>query len=163
MIKKLFVSTFAIALLGVISCNAGNPGDSKQTAETKGAVTTEKGKTVHLTDDSFKKLVFDYQKNKQWKYEGNKPAIVDFYANWCGPCRVIAPILDELAKEYDGKLIIYKVDTDKERQLSQALGIQSLPTLVFIPVDGAPQAILGAQPKTELVKAINDILLTKSK
>jgi thioredoxin len=120
-----------------------------------------KSNIIHLTNDQFKKMIFNYETTKEWKYLGNKPAIIDFYANWCGPCKIMAPRLEEIAKEYAGKLIIYKVDTDKEKQLSANLGIQSLPTLLFIPQNGKPQAAMGAIPKESLVKAINEVLFKK--
>ena len=129
-------------------------GYSQKKAENPGTI-------VHLTNEQFKKMVFNYETNKEWKYLGNKPAIIDFYASWCGPCRIMAPRLEEIAKEYAGKIIVYKVDTDKEQVLSANLGIQSLPTLVFIPQNGKPQASMGAIPKESLVKAINEVLLIK--
>lgn len=116
---------------------------------------------IHLNNDQFKKLIFNYETNKEWKYLGNKPAIIDFYADWCGPCRTMAPRLEEVSKEYAGKIIVYKVNTDKEQLLSANLGIQSLPTLIFIPQTGKPQASMGAMPKDALVKAINEVLLVK--
>lgn len=119
------------------------------------------GTIIHLTNDQFKKIVFDYENNKEWKYLGSKPAIIDFYADWCGPCRTMAPRLEEVASEYAGKLIVYKVNTDQEQQLAANLGIQSLPTLLFIPQKGKPQGSLGAIPKEALVKAIHDVLLIK--
>ena len=119
------------------------------------------GTVIHLTNEQFKKMVFNYEPNKEWKYLGSKPAIIDFYADWCGPCRIMAPRLDEIAKEYAGKLIVYKVDTDKEKQLAASMGIRSLPTLLFIPQNGKPQGSLGAIPKETLVKAIKEILLIK--
>lgn len=116
---------------------------------------------VHLTNDMFKKLIFDYEVNKEWKYEGTKPAIIDFYADWCAPCRQLSPVIEELAKEYSGKIIVYKVDTEKETMLTQKLGITSLPTIIFIPAKGKPQAAMGALPKETLVKAINEVLMIK--
>ncbi|HEX3006290.1 MAG TPA: thioredoxin, partial [Bacteroidales bacterium] len=116
---------------------------------------------THLNKSTFQKMVFNYEANKQWKYEGTQPAIIDFYADWCGPCRQVSPIIEELAKEYKGKIVVYKVDTDAERELAQNLGIQSLPTLLFVPVQGRPQAAMGALPKEDLIKAINEVLLVK--
>ncbi|WP_300790916.1 thioredoxin [uncultured Bacteroides sp.] len=116
----------------------------------------------HLTKKEFMEKVYNYEKNPdKWVYEGDKPAIVDFYATWCGPCKAIAPILEELAKEYAGKIVIYKIDTDKERELSAAFGISSIPTLLFIPTNGDPQIAQGALPKESLKRAIDDFLLGK--
>lgn len=115
-------------------------------------------KTIHLDDESFKKLVFDYENDMEWKYKGEVPAIVDFYADWCRPCKVLAPILDELAKEYGEKLIIYKVNTEKARKVSAAFGISSIPSMLFIPKSGQPQMAQGALPKETLEKAIEDVL-----
>jgi thioredoxin 1 len=143
--NKLVIS---IGILFTVLIN----GYSQQNKENTGTV-------IHLTNEQFKKMVFNYEINKEWKYLGNKPAIIDFYANWCGPCRMMAPRLEEIAKEYSGKLIVYKVDTDKEQQLSSSLGIQSLPTILFIPQNGMPQASMGAIPKESLVKAIHEVLL----
>jgi thioredoxin 1 len=112
----------------------------------------------HLTMDTFKEKVFNYETNKEWKYEGSKPAIIDFYADWCGPCKMVAPILEELKDEYNGKLEIYKVDTEAERELSSMFGIQSIPSLLFIPLEGQPQMAMGALPKETFRKAIGDVL-----
>lgn len=116
---------------------------------------------VNLTDDSFKQLVFNYEKNKEWKYEGNKPAIIDFYADWCAPCRQLSPLVEDLAKQYSGKIVVYKVDTEKEGKLTQILGIQALPTLLFIPMEGKPQVTMGALPKESLEQAVNQVLKIK--
>ena len=124
--------------------------------------TTENGKVIHLNKADFLTKVYNYEKNpNEWKYEGDKPAIVDFYATWCGPCKMIAPLLEEMAKEYDGQIVIYKVDTDKEPELSAAFGIRSIPTLLFIPAEGEPQIGQGAMPKATLKKAIDEFLLGK--
>ncbi len=112
----------------------------------------------HLTTETFKEKVFNYDVNKEWKFEGDKPCLIDFYADWCGPCRMVAPILEELAKEYDGKLNIYKVDTDKEQELAMVFGIQSIPSLLFVPKEGQPQMAMGALPKETFKKAIKDVL-----
>jgi thioredoxin len=115
---------------------------------------------VYLTTEEFKNKVFNYTLNKEWKYSGELPAIIDFYADWCGPCKMVAPILQEIAKDYQGKLIVYKVDTESERELAAAFGISSIPTLLFVPMTGQPQAAMGALPRQSFDKAINDVLLT---
>lgn len=116
-------------------------------------------KVVHITKADFLKKVYDFEKNPdEWKYLGSQPAIVDFYADWCGPCRQLSPVLDELAKEYSGKLSIYKVNVDNERGLATFFGIRSIPTLLFIPMKGKPQRSLGALSKTELKGIIKDVL-----
>lgn len=122
---------------------------------------TEKPTTrvVHITKADFLKKVYDFEKNPdEWKYLGSQPAIVDFYADWCGPCRQLSPVLDELAKEYSGKLTIYKVNVDNERGLATFFGIRSIPTLLFISMKGKPQRSLGALSKTELKGIIKDVL-----
>lgn len=142
-----------IVVAGVTSCGAnGNTNNGTQTEK--------QVKTIHLTKAEFVKKVVNYEENaKEWNYLGDKPAIVDFYASWCGPCKSIAPILEELADEYDGQVYIYKVDTDKEQELSSAFGITSIPTLLFIPMAGKPRVVQGALPKTELKRLIDDVLL----
>jgi thioredoxin len=115
---------------------------------------------VYLTTEEFKSKVFNYTVNKEWKYSGELPAIIDFYADWCGPCKMVAPILQEIAKEYNGKLIVYKVDTESERELAATFGITSIPTLLFVPMTGQPQAAMGALPRHTFDKAIKDILLS---
>jgi thioredoxin len=111
-----------------------------------------------LTKETFKEKVFNFEKNKEWKYEGDKPCLIDFYADWCAPCKMVAPILDELAEEYKGKLDIYKIDTEKQRELAMMFGIQSIPSLLFVPSDGQPQMAKGALPKETFVKAFKDVL-----
>lgn len=118
------------------------------------------GKVIHIGKTEFVEKIYDYEKNPdKWIYNGKKPAIVDFYADWCGPCRMLSPTLESLAQKYKDKIIIYKVNTDKERELAAAFGITSLPTLLFIPMDKMPQVAQGALPKEDLQKAINDFLL----
>jgi thioredoxin len=114
--------------------------------------------TEHLTTDTFKKSIFDWEKSKEWKYEGQLPAIVDFYAQWCGPCKMLGPVLEELSAKYEGKIKVYKVDTDAESELSGAFGISSVPSILFIPKEGQPQMALGALPKAQLEKAISEVL-----
>ncbi len=112
----------------------------------------------HLTKETFKEKVFNFEENKDWKFEGERPAVIDFYADWCGPCKMVAPILEELANEYEGKIDIYKVDTEAERELSGAFGIQSIPSLLFVPVEGQPAMAKGALPKDSFKQAFSDVL-----
>jgi thioredoxin len=112
----------------------------------------------HLTKDTFKNKVFDYENNKEWKYKGELPAIIDFYANWCGPCKMVAPIIEELSLEYKGKLDVYKVNTEEEQELASIFGIQSIPSLLFIPKEGQPQMAMGALPKDTFKKAFKEVL-----
>jgi len=115
--------------------------------------------TIQLTAEQFREKIFDYEKEEAWKFNGSRPAIVDFYADWCGPCKAIAPILEELSIEYSGKLDLYKIDTDREKELSSLFGIQSIPTLLFIPVNGNPMMQKGALPKNALKQVIEERLL----
>lgn len=116
-------------------------------------------KAINLTKEDFLTKVMDYKNNPtEWKYLGDKPAVIDFYASWCGPCKMMAPIMDELAKEYEGKVYIYKIDTEAEEELAQIFGIRSIPSLLFIPMDGKPMMSQGALPKAELKKIINENL-----
>jgi thioredoxin len=118
--------------------------------------------TEHLNKESFRDKVFNFEKNKEWKYEGNLPALVDFWAPWCGPCRMVGPVIDELSKEFEGKVNFYKVNTDEEQELSAAFGIRSIPSLLFIPSTGDPKMATGALPKNELKKMIDQELLVSS-
>jgi len=115
----------------------------------------------NLTTETFKAKVFDFEKNKDWKFTGDKPCIVDFYADWCGPCKMLSPVLGELAEKYAGKLDVYKINTEEEQQLAAVFGVQSIPTLLFIPVSGAPQVVRGALPKANLEQAIAEVLNVK--
>ncbi|RLC53061.1 MAG: thioredoxin [Candidatus Cloacimonadota bacterium] len=111
-----------------------------------------------LTTETFKEKVFNFEKNKDWKFEGKVPAIIDFYADWCGPCKAVTPVLEELSKEYEGKLNIYKVDTEQEQELAAAFGIRSIPSILFAPVDEQPQMAMGALPKASFEQAITEVL-----
>jgi len=115
----------------------------------------------HLTKQTFLEKVFNYEANKEWKFEGKLPCIIDFYADWCQPCKIVAPILEELSGEFDGKIDIYKVNTEQEVELASAFGIRSIPSMLFCPAEGQPQMAVGALPKETLVQAINDVLLKK--
>ncbi len=118
------------------------------------------GEVVTLNKEDFLKKVYNYEKNKDSLiYEGSLPCIIDFYADWCGPCKKVEPILKELAKEYSGKIVIYKINTDKERELVMAFGIKAMPTYLFIPAKGNPQSAMGAMPRESFVKVIDEFLL----
>ena len=121
---------------------------------------TKKMKTIELTKEAFKDKVMDYEVNpKEWKFKGDKPAIIDFYATWCGPCKQTAPIVEELANEYDGKIDVYKVDVDQQEELAALFGVQSIPTILFIPQKGDPQKSVGAIGKGQFEEVIKNVLL----
>lgn len=117
-----------------------------------------------MTTQDFKDKIFNYDTEKDWKYQGNLPAIIDFYADWCGPCKMVAPVLEELSEEYKDRLVIYKVDTDAEQELSAVFGIQSIPTLLFIDANGEPMLQPGALPKHVFKKVIEEkLFVTEAK
>jgi thioredoxin len=126
-----------------------------------GANTGTNGNLEFLTAATFKQKVFDYSKSKTWSYKGKKPCVIDFYADWCRPCKMIAPTIEELSNDYKGKIYVYKVNTDKEQELAQAFGIQSIPAVLFVPLAGQPQMMVGAHSKAEFEKNINDFLKVK--
>jgi thioredoxin 1 len=114
----------------------------------------------HLNKQAFLDKVFNFEKQEECKFEGTLPAIVDFWAPWCGPCRMVGPVLDELSKEYEGKVNVYKVNTDEEQELASLFGIQSIPSLLFIPINGEPKIAMGALPKKELKRIIERDLIS---
>lgn len=115
--------------------------------------------TIKLTSEIFKKDIFDYSTENEWKFKGDIPAIIDFYADWCGPCKMVAPVLEELSNEYEGKINIYKVDTEIEQELSALFRIRSIPSILFIPKESQPMMQAGALPKNVLEEIINEKLL----
>ena len=148
-------SAFADIIMGILLTACGNAGaknDSKKDAAKTAA--------VELTTEAFNKLVYDI-KSENPVYLGDKPAIIDFNATWCGPCRKIAPILDELAKEYEGKIVIYKVDVDKNREVAEAFGISSIPAILYIPLNEDPVMTVGLRGKAKMKEEIDTILLGK--
>ena len=168
---KKFGYLLLIPALLLMSCNGtGNAKDSSTPAQatshnSDGGSDKSTGKVEleHLTAQTFKLKVMDYEKNpQQWVFEGDKPAIVDFYADWCRPCRMIAPILEELSVEYEGQIDVYKVDTEAQRELASVFGIQSLPTVLFIPLQGKPTMQKGALPKESYKQIIDEFMLKKN-
>lgn len=172
----IIVSSIVMLTTFIISCNVDNSDKNSADISTASMVTQKnknmeetktienkdvKGKVVHLTTQEFKEKVFNYETNKEWKYNGEKPCIIDFYADWCRPCKMVAPILDDLAKEYENDIVIYKVDTEAEQELSAVFGIRSIPSILFVPVDGQPQMAQGALPKESFKEAIDNVLLKK--
>ena len=152
------MSAFAIVLAST-AC-AGNSGENKKSNEPK---EENKMEVVSLNKADFLKKVYNYEANpKEWKFEGSRPAIVDFYATWCGPCKALHPVLEELSKEYSGKVDIYQIDVDKEKELAAAFGIRSIPTLLMIPMKEEPRISQGALPKDQLKKAIDEFLLKQN-
>ena len=146
------------AVMVIVSCCCNSGSDNQQNTNNK----EKKMQTIHLTKSEFLAKVADYETSpNEWKYLGDRPAVIDFYASWCGPCKMIAPILEELAAEYGDSIYIYKIDTEKEQELSAAFGIRSIPTLLFVPMEGAPQLAQGAMPKNALKEAIDKVLLNK--
>ena len=111
---------------------------------------------THLTKQSFLEKVFDYENNSEWTFKGDKPCIIDFYADWCGPCKMVAPIMEELSDEYAGEVDIYKIDTEAEHELAAVLGIRSIPSILFVPTDDQPQMAMGVLPKHTLKEVIRD-------
>jgi thioredoxin len=146
---KHFVMILAIAVVTLYSCNTGQAKNNAKetnpaTAETKTQSNGTEGGTVKLTKDKFLKEVWDYENSpKEWKFKGDKPALIDFYADWCGPCRTAAPILEEISKEYAGKVVIYKIDTQVERELASVFGVRGIPAFLYIPVEGKPSMTSG--------------------
>lgn len=168
--KKLIYSTLALLAISSFSCSSGEgdehlerpsqPETKKEqnnnTPQTKKEQGFDAEFTQHINTEQFKQLVFDFTAESQWNFKGNKPCIIDFYADWCKPCKIVAPTLEQIAKEYDGKLNVYKINTDQNRELANAFQISSIPTILFCPVDGQPQATMGVMDKAEFDKIIAD-------
>jgi Thioredoxin domain-containing protein len=153
---KKVLTVVALVMISVI-VYAFN--DRAETNQGKKEATSKQGEVVVMDKEMFLKDVFDYEKSKEWKYKGDKPAIIDLYADWCGPCRQVAPLMKELAKEYAGKIVIYKVNVDKQKELAALFNATSIPLFVFIPMKGEPQLFRGAADKATYKKAIDEFLL----
>ncbi len=154
--KKLFMMITLVMISAI-----GYASNHKAKSDQKDKKTANSGEVVVMDKEIFLSKVFDYEKSKEWKYKGNKPVIIDLYADWCAPCRQVAPIMKELAKEYAGKIVIYKVNVDKQKELAALFNATSIPLFVFIPMEGEPQFIRGAADKETYKKAIDDFLLKK--
>jgi len=126
-----------------------------------GILTAAAEDVVYLTTDQFRQRVFDYKTEKEWKYRGEKPCIIDFYTTWCGPCKRLAPIMDELSQTYCGEITFYKADTEREQELAYVFGINSIPQVLYIPKEGKPLLLKGLYPKEEIVRIIEEYLLNR--
>jgi len=158
--KSIFLTTLLSIAIFSLGC-ASQGSENNQTSE---ASVSNEGRALKISKQEFIQLVYNYEANPdEWVFEGDLPVIVDFYADWCAPCRIVAPILDELAKEYEGKIRIYKIDTDKEKDLARAFNIRSIPTMLFIPSEGKPQMSQGALPKETLKQVIDSFMLAETK
>ena len=159
--KKIIFASLLLAL--TFTACAENKKENKTEVNNPSKEIKKMG-TIHLTKAEFLAKVANYEANPtEWKYLGDKPCIIDFYASWCGPCKTIAPILEDLAKEYDGQIYIYKVNTEEEQELAGAFGIRSIPSILFCPMDEKPQMAQGAMPKDAFKQAIEEVLLKKKK
>lgn len=157
--KSIFLTTALSIALFATSCTSQGSEDNQSTKSTNSSSSNEV-KAIKINQQEFLELVYNYQVNpNEWVFEGDLPAIIDFYADWCAPCRIVAPILDELAKEYQGRIRIYKIDTDKEKDLARVFNIRSIPTMLFIPAKGQPQMSQGALPKETLKQVIDNFML----
>ena len=158
--KRLLLIVFTIAAIAMTGCSQNKQNNKDNTVATKTQnATTGEGKVNYLTTADFKKKIMDYDKHPQeWVFEGSRPAIIDFYATWCRPCKMTAPVVEELAKDYQGKIDFYKVDVDKEQELAATFGIESIPTILFIPAKGKPTAQMGAMQKADFEEIIKSVI-----
>ena len=160
--KTTLTIVLILSLVAVNAFTAEKSTPQETNKVTNNNTVKKKMGTIKLTKDEFIKKVMDYENSPtEWKYLGDKPAIIDFYADWCGPCKMIAPVLEELANEYADDIYIYKVDTEKEKELAAVFGIRSIPSLLFVPMGEAPQMAQGALPKHAFKEAIETVLLKR--
>ena len=170
--KRIFLMAFVIIVIAMTGCSKNKQDNKVETTVTqaKNAQQVDKkassldaksgdGKVNYLTTSDFKKKVMDYEKHPdEWVFEGKRPAIIDFYATWCRPCKMTAPVVEELAKNYQGKIDFFKVDIDKEQELAKIFDIQSIPTFLFIPLNGQPTEQMGAMEKEDFEKIIKLVI-----
>lgn len=156
---------YVILALGIVAVACGSGSDKKTNDNQTPPVNKvdQGGKVEYLNTQNFVNTIFDFRNESDWNYKGDKPAIIDFYADWCGPCKRVSPIMEELALEYKGEINIYKVNTDYEQELASAFGIQSIPSIMFIPMEGQPHMYVGAFPKDEYIRIINEVFYGKTK
>lgn len=160
--KNVKIIGLTLAAFILISCNntSGNKPENIITTDNEKVSESKKIKPEHLTYETFKEKVWNFEKNPQeWIYEGELPCVIDFYADWCKPCKMIAPIMEELAEKYDGKVKIYKIDTQKEKELARIFQIRSIPMVLFSPLEGKPIMQTGALPKDMYIKIIEENIL----
>ena len=156
-IIKMFLAA-AMIMGTAISSSAATAAKTTKTTSTAKTADPRNGKITHLTKEQFDSYVCNTKENT-WKYIGDKPCVIDFYATWCGPCKMISPYLEDIASQYDGQLYVYKIDVDKEKDLARMFGASSIPLLIFVPMQGDPQSQRGALPKDELEKAVRKVCL----
>ena len=161
--RFLMISVLSAIVLS--ACNTSNKENNKEvnSQQTENNMQTKTQKTINLTKADFITKVANYEESPdKWVYLGDKPCLIDFYADWCGPCKMVAPILEELAEEYKDDIYIYKIDTEAEQELAAAFGIRSIPSILFCPMGEQPQMAQGALPKDGFKQAIEEVLLKKS-
>jgi len=156
--KKLIMFSL-MAAISLVACSQEKQSASSQPSGETAAAAVSDYKPVEMNTQMFIDRVVDFKNAKEWDYKGDKPAVIDFYATWCGPCKKLSPILDELSSEYAGNVLFYKVDVDREQELAGAFGIQSIPMVLLIPKEGKPYVVQGLRPKAELKEAIDSVLL----
>jgi thioredoxin len=160
--KRIINLTLLFSLFAMLACGSTSSKQPSTTTEPKPVA--ESGKPIQLDKKAFLTLVYNYEKNpKEWLYAGDKPCVIDFYADWCGPCKVIAPYLEEIAGKYNGKVYVYRVNVDSQQELAQFFGIQSIPAVLFCPLKGKPTMMTGSRPKEDFYTAVESIIVPNKK